>query len=188
MHTVEERLAHLDEIDAMLTKLLECPAGLDAAGMPLRSVHLDGYMAGVERYNSERENPGDHAGVHLTNLCSPPRWILEAPSDATLGWSKKPYTFNSLWDKHVKVEIAFARWMVQRYLTRCNEMRGQALAPALVSIGMGNEPDCEWLPDEVRIEKSHKPEANALAKYVTEMHLQQILEGIAPMMAYEKTG
>jgi hypothetical protein len=175
MHTIEARIERLDKLNAMLDQLLvNVPLGKTHAGEPMLTHTLDGFLAGVERFNSEQSVATERVGVLLTLVERPPRWIVEAPSDATLGYFQKPYTGKALWDKYVRVFTDMQRMLVQRYVTQSHTLRGQLLPPCVVAFEIANEPDYDWIPDEHRIEWSLKPDVNATGKYITELHLLQV--------------
>jgi hypothetical protein len=185
---VEERLLKLDGIEKLLDdSLRELPRGRNFKGEPLVFDTMDGYLAGVERFNAEQADAGARVGVLVTLVARPPRFIIETPTVPTLGYYKRQYSFRSLWDRYTHLQIEMVRTIVRRYVTQCASTRGQTLPPAVSAFEMINEPDYEWLPDEMRIEKAMEPSAYPLGKYVTELHLAEIPTGDSFNQAYEKT-
>ncbi|MBL8999892.1 MAG: hypothetical protein JNK25_02005 [Phycisphaerae bacterium] len=186
--TIEERLQRLDDSYEILGSLLSSiPEGKNHRGEPIRFAALDGYLGGIERFNAGLTDQSQRVRVLLTLICRPPRWIIESPGKGTLGYFRKPYTFDTVWERFVKMQIALNRLVVRRYVTDCSEQRGQTLPPAVRAIEVVNEPDYDWIPDEMRIEWSYHPSSNALGKYITELHLMQIPTGIGFHRAYEVT-
>ena len=98
-----------------------------------------------------------------------PRWIIEAPSAATLAKLGRVESFQTLWDRYLRVHTALHRFLVQRYIVG-------RIEPALTAIEVGNEPDYLWTPEEMKIETSSDPLVYPLSKYVTELHLPQVPE------------
>jgi hypothetical protein len=176
LHTLAERLAQLDKCDSLLDQLL---AGLaqdcTPTGLPLDFEAIDDYVAGVEQYNANEPDASQHVRLLLTQVESPPRWIIEAPAALTLQSMGRQYTFASLWHRYLLIHIHILRAMVRRYVTQRPPGTPTA-SPAVMAFEICNEPDYEWIPDEMRIERAVHPHTNVLRKYVTELHLPQIPE------------
>lgn len=186
-HTIEERLQRADANDALLGALLESvPKGLNHKNQPMTFETMDGYVAGIERFNATLANRAEYVRVLVTLICQPPRWIVEVPGKGTLTYFNKPYTFGTLWDKFVRLQTELGRAMVRRYVTE-PALRRPGVPPVVCAFEVVNEPDYDWIPDEMRIEWSYNQSANALGKYVTELHLQQIPVGAGGYRAYETT-
>jgi len=111
----------------------------------------------------------------LTLVALPPRWILEAPANATLNALSRAYSSATLWQRYLLLHVLVLRLMVRRFVTQRDGAREPSV-PAVVAFEIGNEPDYEWIPYEMRIERSYSPHANPVGKYVTELHLPQIPE------------
>ncbi len=176
LHTAAERAARLDQCDNLLDRLL---AGLaqdrNFAGAPLDFEAIDDYVTGVEQYNASESDPHHHVRLLLTMVEFPPRWLIEAPAASTLQAMGRGYTFASLWHRYLLVHIHLLRVMVRRYVTQ-QPATTPASNPAVMAFEICNEPDYEWIPDEMRIERAANPDAHPLGKYVTELHLPQIPE------------
>ena len=171
-HPLEARLQRLDETHAVLDALLaNVYQGRTHSGAPIDLTPLDGYLAGVEGFNAGANRA---VGVLLALVVQPPRWIIETPSKATLAHFHKPYTFDTLWDRYVRINEAFLRYVIRRFISESAALRGQSLPPCVAAFEIVNEPDYEWIPDEMRIEKALAPAANPVGKYVTELHLSQV--------------
>lgn len=175
VHSQAERVAVLDECDRLLDQLL---AGVvqerNNRGAPLNFDDLDDYVSGVEQYNADKD-VSQHVRLLLTLVALPPRWILEAPANGTLNALSRVYSFGTLWQRYLLLHIMLLRLMVRRFVTQ-RDGAPEASFPAVVAFEIGNEPDYEWIPDEMRIERSYNPHANPVGKYVTELHLPQIPE------------
>lgn len=185
LHPLEERLVRLDACHRLMEQIL---AGLveekNFHGAPLNFDAIDDYVAGVEQHNALTADPKRHVRLLLTHVVFPPRWLLEAPTAATLQAHGRAYTFTSLWQRYIWIHIQVLRAMVRRYVTQ----RGAyttAVLPAVMAVETCNEPDYEWIPDEMRIERSAYPQANPLGKYVTELHLPQIPQTDRGLHAFE---
>jgi hypothetical protein len=170
-----DRINRLDRIEEMLRKTLEMfPKGRNFAGQPLRWEVLDGYIGQVEAFNKTVDDPATYVRILMCLVVIPPQFILESPAKETLKWHGRDYEFATLWDLYVRVQIQFMRMVVRRYVTRSESARGHTGIPAVAAIEVINEPDYQWLPNEVRIEKSLDPAAYPVGKYVTELHFSQI--------------
>src|SRR5262245_16226688 len=77
-HAEPERLARLDECDALLDRVLKgLDQGYNPRGAPLDFDAIDDYVAGVEQYNASEPDPRRHVRLLLTQAEFPPRWIIE---------------------------------------------------------------------------------------------------------------
>lgn len=195
-YTLADKLERLDRINDLLDRLLaDLDQGSDPAIDPhatqpdpaagtatkpsgVRAPHgepgldfgeLESYLTGIARRN-RAEGGARPVQVLLSFVEIPPRWILDAPKESTCRDSRRNYCFESLWHKWIQVHIRIAR----RTVRRCIEIANNAGQDLLAGVGIVNEPDYEWLPDEYRIEKALAPIVNPLHKYVTELHLNQI--------------
>jgi hypothetical protein len=181
---LEVRAASLDRADVLLDHLLAAIAEGPQADCALDLSWLDDYIAGVEAFN--RDAGGTKAGVRvLLTLVSPaPRWIVEAPGDATLQALGRDYTFASLWDRYLRVHSDLHRLLVRRYVAE----RTSSGEPATVcAFELGNEPDYIWVPEETKIETVADGRVYPLAKYVTELQLAQVPEHEEQAPAFEAT-
>ncbi len=133
---------------------------------------VDAVLRGVERANARDGDSSTPGRVLLCLVAMPPRAIVEAPP----GMGDQP-GFSALWDKYIQVQIQLTRALVRRYggPGRC-----------LGALEVINEPDYEWLPDELRIERALRPDAYPLDKYVTELHLSQIPETGEPCRPFRQ--
>ena len=176
LHTAAERAARLDQCDNLLDRLLASLAqDRNFAGAPLDFEAIDDYVTGVEQYNASEPDPHRYVRLLLTMVEFPPRWLIEAPAASTLQAMGRGYTFASLWHRYLLVHIHLLRVMVRRYVTQ-RPATTPASNPAVMAFEICNEPDYEWIPDEMRIERAANPDAHPLGKYVTELHLPQIPE------------
>jgi hypothetical protein len=173
-YTIAERLERLDRIADVLTKTLELlPKGRNFAGDPLQWTILDGYIGQVEAFNGTLNDPAVHVRILMCLVVIPPQFIIEMLSKETLQWHGRGYDYSQLWNLYVHVQIEFMRMVVRRYVTR-SRSANDAGDPAVMAVEVINEPDYQWLPTEVRIEKSLDPTAYPGGKYVTELHFSQI--------------
>src|SRR5262245_56383768 len=171
-YTLDERVARLDEIDETLDRLvddLEHVVDLSSMG---------GYIAGVEDFNAERAEDGA-VRVLLVLELPPPRWILESPPRKTLKALERSYSFDTLWNRYLELHERILRLVVRH----CLDGRAR---PALCAVEVGNEPDYNWIPEEMKIEGfEQQPLVYPLWKYVTELHLDQIPAGAAPAVPFQ---
>jgi hypothetical protein len=188
MDTIENRLKVLDLLDGQFDELLQAlPRGRGLSGKPLDLRELDAYVQGVAAFNTSLPPGAKPLRILLCLVLSPPQDVLEAPSIPLLGYFKRKYSFDTLWGKFVRINIALTRLLVRRYATNADPWPGQPTQPIVTAFELINEPDSNWIPDEFRIEHALRPEANPLGKYVTELHLPEIATGSGPFQAFEKT-
>ncbi len=164
LQPLEERIERLDRADRALDQLLAMTTGADGGPFTLDLSELDASLAGLEDVNAEAD-----VGVRvlLTMVCGPPRFILEAPGDGALVAAGRGYTFASLWERYVRIYEAIYRTLVARYAA-------DRPATGVYAFEIVNEPDYEWVPEEVKIERGREELIYPLGKYVTELHLPQI--------------
>ena len=162
-------------LDSATRRLAEAPENGDALNLG----HLDAYIAGVRRYGEAHRNGASPVRLLITLVVLPPRPILEAPGDGLLEYHRRAYRFADLWRLYLDLHGRVAGMLVRRYVSQ----PGQDGVVAAFEIN--NEPDYEWLPDELRIEKSAKPEVLAVRKYITELHNGQIPDSDDPTPPYE---
>src|SRR5206468_3398588 len=103
---------------------------------------MDAVLDGIADVNAESS---DRIGLLLALVSIPPRWIIEAPSDATLAHLGRPYTFTSLWARYMQFHAELHRLLIFRYAVK------QPLS-GLCALEIVNEPDYMWTPEEVKIE------------------------------------
>src|SRR5208282_3297711 len=160
-----------------LDQLLAAVEGDQTGPMRLDLATMDAVLAGITDVNGESP---DQVGLVLALVSIPPRWIIEAPSDATLAHLGRPYTFASVWERYVRLHAHLHRLLVKRYAA------GQPFS-ALRALEIVNEPDYMWTPEEVKIEWGGDGLINPLGKYVTELQLAQVPEHSAWVNAFERT-
>jgi hypothetical protein len=104
--------------------------------------------------------------------------ILESPSKGQLAYCSRDFTFETLWARYIDIFVRLWRIVVQRYIVEPGVRR------VVCAFELNNEPDYEWLPDELRIERAKDKNANPLLKYITELHYPQIPEKqvVAPLL------
>ena len=143
-----------------------CSRSSASARSPGRSTcpALDVVVEGVELANEDLAPDGD-VRLLLSFLAPVPRWIVEAPSAATLAAHGRSYSFESLWERHLRVTEEVHRMLVRRYAGR-----------PVAAYEVGNEPDYIWVPEDMKIEGSSSAELYPLSKYVTELQLSQVPE------------
>ena len=175
LEDLETRMERLDRADVVLDQLLRALSGEDA---PVRLVfdELDAMLGGVADANRD----GAPVSVLLSLVIPPPRYIVECPSDATLQGHGRGYRFRSLWDKYVRIHEALHRTLLTRYVVERPNAHIRAFE-------LGNEPDYEWTPEEMKIERGGSELVYPLAKYVTELHWSQVPDGQESAPAFERT-
>ena len=159
-----QRIERLDRCDATLDELLTLIAAERDGTPTLDFSSVDDVVGGVEDANAQLADPGA-VRLLLTLVATPPRWIVEAPSSATLAARDRPYTFASLWEKYLQVNEQVHRLLVRRYAGR-----------PVAAYELGNEPDYVWTPEDQKIEFATDPTLYPLSKYVTELQLAQVPE------------
>jgi len=175
-----EKIAALDQVLETLETLHARLTALPANGQGLAFEDLDGYLDGVRACN-ETQRKERSVRVLLTLVALPPVQILEAPAGIVLSHYRRRYTFNRLWELYIAISIRLWRMVVRRYVVEPREHK------VVCALEMNNEPDYEWLPDEVRIEKALDPNAYPLSKYITELHQPQIPEGQRVSPPFERS-
>ncbi len=175
----EQKLEACDCALEFMTMVRHALEGGTSDGSPLALSDLDAYLDGVSSYGSNLPSPP--VQVLLTNVVLPPVPILEAPRDSLLAAHGRNYCFADLWNSYCDLHIRIARALAHRYVVQPKSRR------LVCAFEISNEPDYEWLPDELRIEKSKRPEVNATRKYVTELHNVQIPDTSEPLSAPEPT-
>jgi hypothetical protein len=176
LHTIEERVARLDRAHVVLDQLLDAVGERPSGPIRLNFDVMDTVLGGLEETNAGSDQ---QVGLLLTMLSNPPRWIIEAPSDATLAKRGRPYDFASLWDRFVRFHAKLYRLLVLRYAVH-RPLIG------LCALEVVNEPDYGWIPEEVKIEGVSVDLLNPLGKYVTELHLSQVPSGSTSGRAFER--
>jgi hypothetical protein len=164
MRQKEEQLEHLDLADQALDQLMRMLDGSEGEPFSLDVAELDAVLEGIEEVN--RESP-ERVHVLLALVCPVPKWILEAPSEATLAEADRRYTFETLWQRYTRLHELAHRLLVRRYAA-------ERPLTGLVALETFNEPDYLWVPEEMKIESSSAAEINPTWKYITELHLAQV--------------
>jgi hypothetical protein len=177
MQTLEQRVAQLDRCDVVLDQLLDALSGDQTGPIRLDFETMDAVLAGLAEANVQSS---ERVGVLLALVSIPPRWIIEAPSDATLAHLGRPYTFATLWDRYVRFHAGLHRLLVVRYAV-------ERPLSGLCALEIVNEPDYMWTPEETKIEWGADALLNPLGKYVTELQLAQVPTGHTPYLPFEKT-
>jgi len=164
LQDLDHRVAALDRADAALDQLLAAVDGAADGILSLDFRALDAIFDGLDDANAD-----DAASVELllTLVSSPPRWIIEAPSDVTLQRLERGYIFASLWHRYVAFWVGLYRRIVRRYVS---ERRTRTLR----AVEIFNEPDYNWTPEEMKIEGARERLVNPVGKYVTELLLGQV--------------
>jgi hypothetical protein len=163
-HILEHRVAQLDVAGYVLDQLLLAAEDDPRSAYRLDFTSLDALFDGLDDANSGDDEPVD---MMLTLVNTPPRWIIESPSDDTLARMARGYSFASLWDRYIRFHTRLYRRLVARYTA---ERRVQTLR----ALEIFNEPDYNWTPEEVKIEGAGEALVNPLGKYVTELQLLQV--------------
>jgi hypothetical protein len=164
----------LDRADAVLDQLMSAVRGEDSEYI-LDLAPLDAALSGIEDHNRSASAP---VQVLLTLVAGPPRFILEAPSANVLRWMGRPYTFDSLWVRYLRLHELIHRELVRRYVVA----RPDA---GLVALEIVNEPDYLWIPEEMKIETCGHPLLGPNWKYVTELHIPSVPASDRPSPPFE---
>jgi hypothetical protein len=181
MRKDDEKLSACDQVMAFLSSTREALQHCPNNGEGLRFWCLDAYLGGVRRYWEVSEEALPPVRVLLTHVSTPPVPILEAPRDAILAAADRTYRFADLWNTYCEIHARFARVVTNRYAVAPGGLR------VVCAIEINNEPDYEWLPDELRIERSARPEAHPIHKYITELHNSQIPDKLDRGISCEPT-
>ena len=179
--TIQNRLERIDLIDEQLTAALAgLPEDKTFRQKPIDWLWSDAYLDGVARFNTELAQE-ERIRVLLTQVSHPPRAIIECPSNATLRYFKRSYTFETLWTRYVDMNVQMSRKLIRRYLTRY-----PADAPLIIAVELDTEGDYWWIPGEMKIERSEASDASPMDKYITELRLGQIPVNDHINKAYER--
>jgi hypothetical protein len=178
--TDSEKVVALDAVSATLSTVLDAIVPLPPNGEGLAFADLDAYLAGVRAFNATRQDRRT-VQVLLTLVALPPVQILESPSKDQLGHFGRDFTFETLWARYIDIFVRLWRMVVRRYSVEPGEDR------VVCAFEINNEPDSEWLPDELRIEKGQDKSAYPLSKYITELHYPQIPETQTVVPPFERT-
>ncbi len=176
--SIDERAEGVDRCAVVLDGIVTAVEGGSSPDFTLDLSVLDAYLGGVEEFNAGAGGPDSGVRVLLTLVAPVPRWIIEAPSAATLASLGRGESFQSLWARLVRAHASLHRTLVRRYVA-------ERAAPALAALEIGNEPDYVWTPEEVKIENSSDPLVYPLSKYVTELHLPQVPDEQASAPAFD---
>ncbi len=184
---IEERLDLLDRAAASLNLLFGDIQEARPEGLSFDFAALDTYLAGVEDFNNEVGDDEQGVRALLTLVSLPPRFIVEAPSACSLQSHGREYTYDTLWNRYLRVHELLHRALVDRYVATPLQ-RGDM--PVVCAFEVGNEPDYCWIPAEMKIEWGSEAGESPLWKYVTELHLSQVPErgGSPPPMETTPTG
>ena len=177
MRSLEERIEQLDRADRALDQLLAAANGDEGGPFRLQFAELDAVLDGIEEVNGEG---ADGIQVLLASVSSPPRFIVEAPSDGSLAAAGRSYTFATLWERYLRLNGAVYRRLVGRYAA-------DRPGIGLCALEIGNEPDYNWVPEEVKIEFGGNEFVNPLGKYVTELYLSQVPVADRSIVPFEKS-
>ena len=164
LEDLDHRVAALDRADAALDQLHAVVDGSVDGILSLDFGVLDAVFDGLDDANPDHVAPVE---VLLTLVSTPPRWIIEAPSDVTLQRLKRDYTFASLWHRYVMFWAEFVSPDRQT-------VRIRAADADVAGVEIFNEPDYNWTPDEMKIEGAGEQFVNPVGKYVTELLLGQV--------------
>jgi hypothetical protein len=177
MRTPQERIEHLDRAVRALTGMLAAARGEAGGAFTLDWEPLDAVLAGIEDVNRGSAEP---VRLLLSLVSAPPRYIVEAPSDATLAAAGRSYTSAGVWDLYVRVHQAVHRALIVRYAV-------ERPLIGLCALEIVNEPDYAWIPQEMKIEFAADGPTTPVWKYVTELHLSQVPASDAPAPPFEQT-
>jgi hypothetical protein len=172
---LHERVERLDRCNVILDQLLLAVADRPDAALRLDFSALDALFDGIDDANRDSAEP---VQVVLALVSAPPRWIIEAPSDVTLARMSRGYSFASLWDRYVRFHADAYRRLVRRYAV-------ERPTTGLRALEIFNEPDYNWIPEEVKIEGATESLVNPLGKYVTELMLPQVPVSDRGYVAFE---
>lgn len=164
LHSLDYRVAQLDRVNLALAELQLALDGHSESRFRLDFDVLDTLFDGLDDANRASSEP---VGMLLVLVSAPPRWIIEAPSDATLQYMGRGYTFASLWQRYVNLHAELYRRLVSRFAL-------QRPRTTLRALEIFNEPDYNWTPEEMKIEGVREDLVNPVGKYVTELHLSQV--------------
>jgi hypothetical protein len=169
----------VDRLDRCLEVLDDAHAALrgEPASLELDLSALDAYLDGVGDFNRDAADGEVRVLLSLVSMAS--RWIVEAPSAATLARHGRSYTQASLWRQYLDAHAELHRLLARRYLA--------GSAPVVCAFEVANEPDYCWIPAEMKIEGGHEGPVWPLWKYVTELHLAQVPERDGAPAPYEAT-
>ena len=147
-----------------------------------REMDLDGITryvhGGYKGIQPSQSDPERRVQVLLTAVIQPPRPIIELPADAELERAGVSFRFADAYGLYCQICSDIARYAVTRYI-------GSPEDPLIVALEICNEPDYEWLPDELRSEKAEDPSAFPLRKYITELHWSSIPDDARGAVAAE---
>ncbi|MBI1187462.1 MAG: hypothetical protein GC206_09060 [Alphaproteobacteria bacterium] len=177
---LDEKIRRVDEVYENISRVVAAVEATPPNGDGLAFDDIDAYLEGVRAFNEAvgRDRP---VKILLTHVMPPPRQILEMPSKQIMAHASRTYTFDDVWGRQVNLAVALWRRIVRRYVVDPGEKS------VICAFEINNEPDYEWLPDEVRVEKSKNPSAYAVTKYITELHNIQVPAVLSPAMPYEPT-
>lgn len=164
MLSVEDKVRYLDHLEPALRSQLDTVEQTNEFGDGLNFEDIDAYLEGVHAFNSALVGDSGAVKVLLTRVQAPPRPLVECPDHATLAAYGKSWTFESLFQLYNAIHAGIGRRVAARYFT------GKQYGKVICGHEINNEPDYEWLPDELRIEHARKKDASPVGKYVTELH------------------
>lgn len=171
-----EKLRHVNTISAWVWRIADIVRSHGPRGDGLNFAQLDAYLAGISRFN--RQAPAvERVRVLLTAVMFPPRQIIELPEETELAHFGITFRFPDIYGLYCQVCADIARYLVERYVSPPGE------DPLVVAFELCNEPDYEWLPDELRMEKAEDRDSSRLTKYITELHGAAIPETARPLPA-----
>ncbi len=138
----------------------------------------DAVFSGIQKYNQTVASspPGKYRPVFvdLVLVGTAPALILEALTGREAKSASESLSGDALWASYRRLQLTFIRKLIQRYGKGYAQQDVPALFPVVVALELFNEPDYEWLPDEVKIEKARDPDRYPCDKYISQLHLPQI--------------
>jgi hypothetical protein len=162
-----DKVQYLETVREGLDTQYATVAASSPTGDGLNYADIDSYLDGVGRFNRAWAKPGEEVRVLLTRVQLPPRPLIECPSKTALARAGKSWSFNDLFAAYNHIHAAIGRCTARRYSVE------ERFGPVVCAYEINNEPDYEWIPDELRIEHG-KDGSFPLGKYVTELHNPQI--------------
>jgi hypothetical protein len=174
-----DKIRHASEYSIWIWKAAEAIRAAAPRGDDLGWDDLGAYFAGLKEFNQQQTDPERHVHVLLTAVIQPPRPIIELPADVELAHAGLPFKFTDAYGLYCQICADIACYAAARYI-------GPADDPIVIAFEICNEPDYEWLPDELRLEKAEDPAAFPLTKYITELHWSAIPDDAHGLLPAER--